>query len=263
MTKTWLPYVPAHVPVWRWPRKGVGVPTQYSAPTSQLTADIDDYWWYDWTGQSRNSKHVPMAWGLGSLPATIPASNNDGRPLLVLNEPDVVGQANCSPDQAADFFHIWSQVWKGELWPLGTLAHNLDYVIRTMNSYEFRYGSWPGTGWAIHAYSNRAVWCLDLCQEYKLRIAVDDVRNFAAYMEGRGLLGRGIVISECGVLSAQYWHTTAEVAPAVQYLYRELSALPYVRSVNWFSSYYAPCSSSDLVRLDGSLTECGQEWRRR
>ena len=258
--KAHLPLVFAGRPdVWRWPVMGFGQPTQYGASTAALRAKSGEFWWYDWTGLFRDARHVPMVWGPYS---EVSPACNDGRPLLILNEPELEGQADCDPDRAADVVHLWAGQWNGELWPLGTLAHSTGYVGQVIDSYQARYGSWPGHGWSVHAYAGRAAWSEDIVDPARLAMMATDLCRLWEMLVARGVAGRGMVLSECGALSAVRWHWPHELLPAMRFFASEIRALPFVRSWCWFSSFYEPFNSSDLVYANGELTELGLEWVR-
>ncbi|MFH1388743.1 MAG: glycosyl hydrolase [Patescibacteria group bacterium] len=256
-TKVWLPSVSTWKRAeWVWPRIGFGKPTQYDVSALALTSGISNYWWYDWAATNRDFNYIPMVWGCGG---TVDPLLNDGRPLFVLNEPERLDQAKASPQRAADTLYKWAGIWRGELYPLGTLVQSIEYVDATIDCYESKYGPWPGSGWAVHAYAGRADWSVDV--PMRLQVVVDDLQIFWDHLQSRGLGGRGFVLSECGVLSAQRWHSPSALVPAMDWMAEEFKKLPFVLSWCWFSSFYKPLNSSDLLWEDGSLTELGIKWR--
>ena len=249
---------PAEPPAtpWRWPAYGIGVPTQYPVDTTALFAERD-YWYYDWSPRCLD-RQVPMVWR--DVTSALWACN-DGRPLLVLNEPDYVGQANLTPAQvAARLYEV--RHWRGEIYCCGTAAHHLAYIAAVIDAYQAQYGAWPAAGWHVHGYSNRAVWVKDIPDVKYVPGALADLDAFIAYVRGRGLLGRGVVVSEYGVLSRKDWHIPAELVPAFRAYRAGLAQRPAVLATAWFSTYYLPLSASDLLYQDGRLTALGIEWRR-
>jgi hypothetical protein len=250
---------------WPWPRWGYGRPTQYTVSDAALRQGITAFWWYDWGPGCADARQVPMVWR-NVTPALWAC--NDGRPVLVLNEPDVTGQADLTPAQAADRLHqVVAGGWRGEVWCCGTETWHLAYADAVVDSYSARYGSWPATGWHVHAYSNRAVWVADLedAKKYVPR-ALLDLDAFTAHMRARGLLGRGVILSEYGALSAWYphlglWHQPAQLVDTFTMYADGFRQRPEVISAAWFSSYYVSLSASDLLWADGTLTELGQAWR--
>ena len=251
--------------VWNWPCLGYGRPTQHNISDATLRQGITNFWWYDWTGRCLDDKQVPMVWR--DISAEL-WSCNDGRPLFVLNEPDVAGQAELTPAQAADrLWAITAEGWYGEVWCCGTEIWHLDYIDAVIASYTARYGAWPATGWHVHMYANDAVWVQDLqdSNKYVSRSFVE-LDAFIAYMRARGLLGRGIVLTEYGALSAwwpsiQLWHSPTQLVPTFTAYANGIRQRPEVVSAAWFSSYYQSLSASDLLWSNGSLTELGVAWR--
>lgn len=252
-------------PPWPWPRWGYGRPTQYAVSDAALRQGIANFWWYDWSDRCLDDKQVPMVWRDVSPALWL---CNDGRPLLLLNEPDRVGQADLTPEQAADRLHqVISGGWKGEVWCCGTAVENLAYADAVVLSYTSRFGEWSAAGWAVHAYSNQAEWVRDLddAKKYVPR-ALADLDAFVAHMRARGLLGRGIVLSEYGALSAWWpqsdaWHSPKQLVPTFQMFADGLRKRKDVLAYGWFSSLYEPLSASDLLWSDGTLTELGAAWR--
>lgn len=250
---------------WPWPRWGFGQPSQETVSSAQLTAGITDYWWYAWWEGCGDTRQIPMVWR--DVSPTLWRCN-DGRPVLVLNEPDRVGQADLTPEQAADRLHqVVAGGWRGEVWCCGTAVENLVYADAVVASYTSRFGEWPATGWHVHMYSNRAIWTRDLddAKKYVPR-ALADLDAFIAHMRARGLLGRGIVLSEYGALSAWWpkanaWHSPAQLVPTFQMFANGLRQRKDVLAYAWFSSFYASLSASDLLWSDGRLTELGAAWR--
>ncbi len=268
----WLPmivqtyYVPGQtLPAWNWPKWGYGRPTQHDVSDAALRQGVTNFWWYDWGSHCLDDKQVPMVWRDISADLWL---CNDGRPLLLLNEPDVTGQAELTPTEVADkLWIIATEGWYGEVWCCGTETWHLDYIDAVIDSYTTRYGVWPAVGWHVHMYSNDAVWVSDLQDANKyVPLALAKLDTFITHMRARGLLGRGVVLTEYGALSAwwpniQLWHSPAMLVPTFTTYADGIRQRPDVLAAAWFSSYYSSLSASDLLWSNSTLTELGTAWR--
>ncbi len=250
---------------WHWPRWGYGHPSPDQINDTALKTGIAEYWWYDWSPRCADARQVPMVWRDVTPDLWL---CNDGRPVLVLNEPDRVGQADLIPAEAADRLRqVVAGGWQGEIWCCGTAVENLSYADAVVASYTTRFGEWPATGWHVHMYSNRAIWVRDLDDANKyVPAALADLDIFIAHMRTRGLLGRGIVLSEYGALStwwpqANAWHSPKMLVPTFTMYADGLRKRKDVLAYAWFSSNYQPLSASDLLWSDSTLTELGIAWR--
>ena len=241
-----------------WPARGFGHPPEawsvgHEALIGERPVWFHDWWWDCGRWALDGAVYVPSvarAWHPEVLRC------DDGRPLLVLNEPEDPNQANLSPARAAELLHTASLAWRrGEVWCCGTQVQHLGYARQLLAAYRAAYGEWPAAGWHVHVYSQRAG------RTYNATAVTDVVEGmaaldaFVAWAAGEGVLGRGVVISEYGVLSGLV------VEPVLMETFeRELDARPVVRSRAWFSVRYAPWAASDLVEEDGRLTELGRMW---
>ena len=125
---------------WTWNPHGFGRPIQHDV-SDQALRQVPAFWWYNWGPWCDDNQQIPMLWNANSLDAL--RHCNDGRPVLVLNEPERPDQGNMSPELAAA--HLWLIVrsgWHGEIWCCGTLAYDLDYLDAVVATYEKNYG--PG-----------------------------------------------------------------------------------------------------------------------
>jgi len=152
----YLPYVGNAPPPFRW---GDG----YHAITFPIPDDrpraaswIRAMNWYDW-GASDNRPdrldelYLNMVWSqkAGQKKKSFLDPN---RPLLLLNEPDIPGQAEMTPEETARALEMYRD-YPGELYAMGLLMYNIDYWHRSMEAYRDLYGRearWDGIH--LHVY---------------------------------------------------------------------------------------------------------------
>jgi hypothetical protein len=240
---------------WQWPRHGFGRPGK-GPGIDQLTAGVPAYWWFDWTLDCRDQRQVPMVWA--DPPNEWPC--NDGRPLLAFNEPELAEQANLTPEQVADRLHIIAQNWLGEIYGCGTLVDHVDYVDAVVASYTARYGPWPAAGWHVHVYNDNGHGAWDSYKPSYVPGALADLDRFIAHWQERGLLGRGVVISEYGALGQRSTTDLAALQETFLAYEQGFSARTAVLSWAWFSTHYDQMNGPDLVENDGRLTNVGFAW---
>lgn len=235
----YLPTVPAHG--YQWPARGFGHPPEAWSIGHEALIGEAPVWFYDWWWDCARwlndaGLYVPAvarAW----YPAVMAC--NDGRPLLVLNEPEEIGQAELTPEQAAAVLHAAAiSGWSGPLYCCGTQAAHLPYMQRLLTAYQTAYGAWPADGLHVHVYHG-----------------VAELDAFAQWASGAGILGQGVVVSEFGYLTEDPISVAQMTA-----LTADVEARLWVLTSAWFSVHYAPWASSDLLRADGSLTELGAAW---
>ena len=253
----YLPVAP--VGGYRWAARGFGHPPEAWAVSHEELIGERPTWFHDWWWDCGRwaldgAVYVPSvarAW----YPEVLRC--DDGRPLLVLNEPEDPNQANLSPTRAAELLHTASLAWRrGEVWCCGTQVQHLGYAQQLLAAYRAAYGEeWPAAGWHVHVYSQRAGRTYNATAVTDVMEGLAALDAFVAWAAGEGVLGRGVVISEYGVLSGRV------VEPVLMETFeRELDARPVVRSRAWFSVRYAPWTASDLVEEDGRLTALGRMW---
>ena len=237
--RVYLPAVP--VAGYQWPVRGFGHPPEawavsHAALIGERPAWYYDWWWdcSRWAGdQGVYIPSVMRAWHPEVMAC------NDGRPLLVLNEPEERGQAELTPEQAAAVLHQAAvSGWTGPVYCCGTQAAHLPYMQRLVTAYRMAYGAWPADGLHVHVYHG-----------------VAELDAFVQWASGEGILGQGVVVSEFGLLTEEPISVDQMGA-----LTTAIEARPVVLTSAWFSVNYAPWRSSDLVDSDGTLTALGEEW---
>lgn len=257
----------SNVSEYKWPLHGFGKPLQWEHVVDKLVTGLANYWYYDWSywGNKDDSHYIPMAWREADVNAW---KYNDGRPVLITNEPERVDQANRTPEQVAQSIyrtkHGFAQMppWSGEIWACGCQVHQIDYMLNVVDAYEKAYGeSYPCTGWHIHVYNNNGNWSSDIHDKRHVVEQVDHIENARDKLYRRGVLGKGFVISEYGALSGIWQHKYAMLLDTMCEYEERFLALNYIQSWAWFSSYTTSFSSSNLVISPGPLTILGQQWR--
>ena len=244
---------------WVWPAVGYGNTMRVD------TAALAGGWWHNWgPGPCADPLQVPLVFASPTeVVAAIAAGCNDGRPILISNEPEGSGtdQAHLTPAQVADLVQAAAGVWRGAILCCGTFANAWAYTDAVVTDYEQRFGPWPAAGWHIHAYNNRANWRPDVVASGFTEQAIADVDGFIAHQRQAGRLGQGVVVSEFGALSALWWHRPEALEPLLADYVTAFRARPAVLAWAWFSSHDPRFASSDLLQADGALTALGAKWQ--
>ncbi|NOZ48976.1 MAG: hypothetical protein GXP37_02870 [Chloroflexi bacterium] len=216
--------------------------------------------WYNWWYECSDKKQLPMA----GRPDLIPNiwGCNDGRPLLLLNEPDIFDQANLTPMQTAEAVKtVMNGGWHGDVYCCGTFAVHTDYMLAVIRAYERMYGHWPITNYHIHAYaiptSNDESQTTFMTRGEQ---TVQEVRDFISTLRQNGYLVDNVVISEYGGLSRKDVDSNL-MASLLIWQTEELRKIPEIRALLWFSTYYPYWWHNDLLNKDGSLTLVGKVWK--
>lgn len=251
-------YVPlAPVASYRWPTRGFGHPPESWAVSHAGLVGDRPYWFYDWwwdctRWSGEGQRYIPAvarAW----YPAVLAC--DDGRPLLVLNEPEDAAQAGLAPAAAAAVLRQAVLAWDGEVWCCGIQVQHLPYARLLLAAYRAEYGDWPAAGWHVHVYSQRDGRTKDAMAMADVQEGLRALDAFTLWAAGEGVLGRGIVVSEYGALADR------PVDMAVMEAFEaEFGMRADVISWAWFSVNYGPWAGSDLVGDDGTLTELGRAW---
>ena len=254
--RVYLPTTP--VAGYQWPARGFGHPPEAWAVSHAALIGEAPVWFYDWwwdCGRWLNDAglYVPAvarAW----YPQVLQC--NDGRPLLVLNEPEEVGQAELTPAQAAAVLHAAaSSGWRGEVWCCGMQVQHMPYTRQLLAAYRAAYGAWPADGWHVHVYSQRDGRTHNATTLADVLEGLAALDAFVAWAQGEGVLGRGVVVSEFGALA----DSPIDLA-ILEAFEAEFGVRPEVLTGAWFSLRYEPWAGSDLVEADGRLTALGEEW---
>ena len=254
--RVYLPTTP--VAGYQWPARGFGHPPEAWSIGHEALIGEAPVWFYDWWWDCSRwlndaGLYVPAvarAW----YPAVLGC--NDGRPLLVLNEPEEVGQAELTPEQAAAVLHAAAvSGWSGEIWCCGTQVQHMPYTRLLLAAYRAAYGAWPADGWHVHVYSQRDGRTHNATTLADVLEGLAALDAFVAWAQGEGVLGRGVVVSEFGALA----DSPIDLA-ILEAFEAEFGVRPEVLTGAWFSLRYEPWAGSDLVEADGRLTALGKAW---
>lgn len=239
-SRVYLPLTLAHGYV--WPSRGFGHPPEAWAISHAALIGGAPVWFYDWWWDCSRwlndaGLYVPSvarAW----YPQVMAC--NDGRPLLVLNEPEEVGQAELTPEAAAAVLHeAAASGWSGPIYCCGVQAAHIPYMRQVVAVYQSQYGAWPADGLHVHVYHG-----------------ADELAEFIAWARAQGVLGDGVVVSEYGRLTDEKL-TSGDL----ETLTAQVLAVDGVLTAAWFSVNYPPWAASDLLTAGGALTELGEAWR--
>lgn len=238
--KIWVPGV--QVSEYHWPKQGFGHPSEsWDVPHDKLLGERP-IWFYDWWFDCGRWAEETVVYVPAVMQAWYPQvlACNDGRPLLVLNEPENLLQANLTPAQAAAVLHsAVTSGWRGPIYCCGTQVAHTPYLARVVAAYRAQYGDWPTTGLHVHVYHG-----------------AEELRTFVAWARAQNILGTGVVVSEYG------WLTDERILPRdLKALTEQVLAVDGVLTAAWFSAKYQPYTTSDLLMADGALTELGEAWR--
>ena len=310
-TPTLIPraYLPLAMKSFQWRMVGVAPYTGRSLAWYPPYSNYANYWYHTWspdcydpvdpTGGYKLQRHIPMVRSPnrdGSLatflsPAYQGGSCNDGRPVLVLNEPEEASQDNTlTPQGVLDVIVQVANMkasgsWKGPVYVGGIIlrpqegnpdpngdalldgalalwaqSHNGSHVI-------------PGvTGFHVHPYLNFMTgfnWLIS--DAARLSMVDGDVqllRNFIAKRQSEGYSG-DIIVTEFGVLgrTIAIGRKDQHVKDIFERYVQGFSTIPEVKAWAWFSD---DCpygmgrdafDLSDLLHDTGELTLVGERFR--
>lgn len=220
-----MEYVPSRV-------HGIGVPIQDTDPDTWPYQDIPFLTWN--SAYCHRDNFFPIKWRR----EPVQANCEDGRVLLLINEPEYKGQANLSPSEAADIVREY-QDWDGEIFCCGNAWFSdgwkwmEDFILAIGDDIDII------DGLHIHTYSNAQF------PEY-----YDD------YADNWSGLAREhnwtIIISEWGITNA----TDEDRDWFVSFLTDKFNP----RNMFIFSWRYHLIPSLDLVDASNDFTEIGRWW---
>jgi len=146
------------------PKKGVGLTYNDCASVVSIKAT----WQYGWStapANCPNIENVPMMWDWTGINQTLVGNSNW---LMGFNEPDLVWQANMTPEYAAT---VWRQLEqkhpeKKLLSPAPSDQHP-SWLVNFRNAYIAAHGTPPRMdGIAVHCYLWTSAQCIQLTQTY-------------------------------------------------------------------------------------------------
>jgi hypothetical protein len=248
--------------------------------------------WYNWSGGCLgNNAYIPMVHGT-STPAEIAglmhSSCNDGRPLLIFNEPERADQDNTSPEDAVEVLHqVVEGGWRGQLYVGNVNLEQMEWLDQLVTIYSDRYGGYYASRyvpvqWGVHLYVNFQLpgWSLtaDNLQDAALQAAVDRqavlLDQFIARRQREGNSTR-FAVSEMGGLGR--WgagDNPTLISQRMASLMRIYDTMLRARQAAgadawfWYSSYSGSAGTAwywpygNLIDEFGQVTPVGEEWQR-
>ena len=271
-------YLPAiQVNQYRWPQAGFSVMGVNRDRLPEFyNVDAPPMWFADWWlgcemysdngqpyGQARyHAAYVPMIWRAWD---DFALRCNDGRPLLVGNEPELASQANLTPAEMATLLHTAVGQWAGPVWCCGVMVQHIGYMAQVVAEYRRLYGAWPSNvGVHAHLYvvgpdGSPVITSIGDDDVTRAQVAFD---GFMALLADEGLLGRRVVVSECCVLSNTL--SRAQVLSAAARLVNHAMSIPGVATVAWYSVTSRGAGAGEFVSSDlvdgGQVNELGRAW---
>lgn len=294
-----LPMTPMPSPTaapWQWVSPGIA-----GIPPITLTAGIAQYVYYAWSPYCDypERRGIPMIWGKkdfanqAKMASLFDGVCNDGRPLLFLNEPAKIEQADISPIEAAHMFYTMTrgidwpyQRWRGPIYAGNNLIEDQRWDAEFVGQFAAQHNGGSTTireisGWGIHLYGNyeygpdagnpEAVWTDDIPPAAIPGVVDRSMKLVDQYTAERSAESNStsLLVTEFGLLQASAWHTpptyfyTTTAAFMGEYVAR-FDHLPQVQAWFWFLSTGPSTTFLDanmLVDSKGALTPNGFEWR--
>lgn len=227
------------------------------SPHSRTYNNIPYYNWAPTAWQCETSAtYMPML--RTNKPATMPEVCNDGRWILVENEPEL---ARISPVTTAKLVNAISQSWAGRIACCNVFYGDIHGVMGGLNwmkafytSYEILYNNIPPIdAVAIHIYEYREV------DQNRLR----EWRSFA------DLHGLKLFVTEAGTFPSEMY-SPPEVAARLPVFLGIVDDVLDPDMLLWFSDYIQPWALPDgtawhhfnLTELDKSLTVVGEAYEK-
>ncbi len=213
---------------------GIGVPIQYTDPNI-WAAQYPEIPFVTWrSSDCHHANNIPLVWR-----SELPEENcNDGRPLLLFNEPHSKGQSNLTPRQAADFA-MQHQDWEGPIYCCGAF--------------------WDDNGWE---------WFQEFVALYEGRLDGIHIHTYIWWDYNQGLRGWGerwrelANLNEWSIIISEWSALGIDKHNAVQ---RNTEVLPMLEemlqpSMMFYFSWFYQLTNSDLTNGKGNLTPMGKWW---
>lgn len=171
-------YIPQRI-VEKETKKKVFIPLAISIPNKfgvaggneKSTKIIGGSWFYTWSAanNSQSVEFVPMIWDETHIDDKIISNSNY---ILGFNEPDLSGQANLSPEEAAKYWNILEQKYPNKRLISPAPSHeNVEWLEKFRNAYYQLYDKYPKfDGIAFHCYKPWARECIEV-GEYFINLA--------------------------------------------------------------------------------------------
>jgi len=208
--------------------------------------------------------YLPTAWGYWDDRLLL---CNDGRPVLVLNEPEHADQANLTPEQAAGVWHEALTKWTGDVYCCGVMVNHLGFMQRIHAAYVAKWGALPARA-RTHAH----MYTLDASGKWTsatdpedIDRAIEHLDKYTGWARSVGLLHNGIILSEYGALAGGL--PPDDLLPIMQSFEDALQfRSDDVQAWAWFAINSDGLggnsfSSSNLVLYEDRRSSLGDLWR--
>lgn len=234
-------------------KKGIGLTYGHCEDVAALHASWE-YGWGDHPANCPGAENVPMGWN------GVPESIGGNSPWLMgFNEPDMPGQANLTPERAAELWHqLEAKYPDKKLLSPAPSDRNPQWLVDFRNAYISRYGKAPRLdGLAMHCYAWYAGTCVSLVEWYEQRAKEWGVPE--------------IWLTEYAFFTCGYF-STEHVIEQMQALNYWLERKPIVTRYAWFDartdyghpeSWMFPreCDTSLVEFATGKLNQFGEAYR--
>ena len=217
-----------------------------SAPRSNVP-DVGPYYYYyvnNW--QCERSEYWPMLWD-DTGERGEPGPQCDGHNLLILNEPELSGQSNVSPVDAAALVNKWAN-WDGPLWCCGNQHSDEGWTWfgEFVHHYESASGAPPPlTGIHLHAYSGGRY----------------DVAELERWRKLADSYGWQIAVTEFGPWP--HGRTAEQIAAELPTMIEQVTEALHPSYLFWFAWHVLPGDAWENMSLydaDGKITPVGTAW---
>ena len=285
---TYTTYLPMVQKSYEWHKVGGALATGNTVKATQVFTGYQNYWYHQWglgcddvrdpTGSL--GRHVPMVRS-GTITTFLTTVQygpcNDGRPILVLNEPEQADQDNSTPTQTLYIItSVVNSSWQGPVYVGGILIQHEDYISKVLTIWANSHNGSrliPGVaGFHVHPYLNFVSGYSPWLTATQFMPLVDQnvqmVRDFIAHREAEGYAG-SIIISEFGWLgtTVALGRRDSDMVAVFDRYVQDFDTIPEIQGWAWFSDWCPADTNpndynlSNLVYDDGTLTPTGAEFR--
>lgn len=214
-------------------------------------------WYYNWGADppvANGIDAVPMIWGK-EVPQKV---GGNSAYLMGMNEPDMEGQSNLTPEEGAQIWRKIEQLHPTKLLISPVPSHeDPEWLVRFRDAYRSAYGRWPRLdGLAMHCYIPEQGGCIALGQK------------FAGWARAWGI--REVWVTEFAYLPKWAQNAEAQAREFVAWMESEplirryAPFTAYIEGGGWFWPHTDPASNPSLFVADGStkLTAMGTWYKR-
>jgi hypothetical protein len=285
-------YLPLVSKSYQWHKVGGALYTGNTLSATQVFTAYQSYWFHVWDSIICDDVRDPTR-SLGRQVPMVRSSTitnflavaqygpcNDGRPILVLNEPEGAGQDNLvGPNMPRALYIITSvanSTWKGPVYVGGIIVSNEQYITDLLTLWANAHAGSrliPGVaGFHVHPYMNLVGGYSPWLTATQFMPLVDQnvqmVRDFIAHRKAEGYSG-STIISEFGWLgrTLSLGRRDNDMVAIFDRYVQDFDTVPEIQGWAWYSDWCPTTLKqndydlSDLVFGDGSLTPTGVKFR--